>query len=161
MPSTGGTSFLHLWALKKMVSLCVCQCPLRAGPHFYGKQTPKIAKSCQCVNALYGRDLISTQVSGNRNAQKGLCQCPLRAGPHFYTEKDAIQKNVKERMCQCPLRAGPHFYANIITVFDATIFTCQCPLRAGPHFYVEIDLYVGTGICVSMPSTGGTSFLQQ
>ena len=37
----------------------LCQCPLRAGPHFYA--------------------VVSGDVK-----EVYLCQCPLRAGPHFY-----------------------------------------------------------------------------
>ena len=64
--------------------LNVCQCPLRAAPHFYA--TPlKTRISMRCVNALYGRDLISTNEKSQSILHHRACQCPLRTGPHFYS----------------------------------------------------------------------------
>ena len=45
-----------------MEMLDLCQCPLRAGPHFYPIDiTLNLQEKDHCVNALYGRDLISTR----------------------------------------------------------------------------------------------------
>ena len=86
MPSTGGTSFLQNMIIFWTIVEVVCQCPLRAGPHFYyTNHQGTVWELYWCVNALYGRDLISTYGNVQSRNYQRWCQCPLRAGPHFYS----------------------------------------------------------------------------
>ena len=62
MPYAGGTSFLPDAGLGYVTSPTVlCQCPMRAGLHFYNIGVfIRETAAAECVNALCGRDFIST-----------------------------------------------------------------------------------------------------
>ena len=82
MPYTGGTTFLLL-SLAFRFTDGMCQCPTRAGLHFYAVRNND-KKKRHGVNALHGRDYISTLQNGNVSCAIIMCQCPTRAGLHFY-----------------------------------------------------------------------------
>ena len=42
--------------------LRLCQCPERGDTHFYAEQLAEIIKQAECVNALKGATLISTEM---------------------------------------------------------------------------------------------------
>ena len=92
-----------------------CQCPIRAGLHFYDLIDEFIndyqdvsmpytggtaflpdgveifVEDKNCVNALYGRDCISTQIMKIiQECDFNGCQCPTRAGLHFYVHYSSI-----------------------------------------------------------------------
>ena len=138
----------------------MCQCPTRAGLHFY-----LFAELCKmsaddCVNALHGRDYISTFAAGVReNKDVLMCQCPTRAGLHFYSSRKGCCRSVWT--CQCPTRAGLYFYDTYSSwCNDIDDGTCQCPTRAGLHFYNKFRPKPFVSVKVSMPYTGGTTFLR-
>ena len=136
MPSTGGTPFLPFF-VKEVVNgnTVLCQCPQRAGHHFYPNDTIE-----DCAISF-------------------TCQCPQRAGHHFYLKMASSSKTFNA-VCQCPQRAGHHFFEIEDSMVNET-WRCQCPQRAGHHFFKQIykiiDVWV---LIVSMPSTGGTPFLR-
>ena len=89
------------------------------------------------------------------------CQCPQRAGHHFYTGMNSSSPMMMS-LCQCPQRAGHHFYNTMTNNQDTVMEKCQCPQRAGHHFYPVSECgEVYAKDVVSMPSTGGTPFLQR
>ena len=181
MPSTGGTSFLLTIVTVVMVLAVMCQCPQRAGPHFYTKKKEEcIMKKNVSMPSTGGTSFLLRR----REMKKDnifMCQCPQRAGPHFYWKPQKSPGSFW--VCQCPQRAGPHFYwvelkeisishagvnalngrdlisTSLWTKWTKFMMMCQCPQRAGPHFYAMIKKYCSESYIVSMPSTGGTSFL--
>ena len=94
------------------------------------------------------------------SARPERCQCPIRAGLHFYCGS-FLSFDRRRKMCQCPIRAGLHFYSKLQTAFIGNKKSCQCPIRAGLHFYSQNEYHLECETDVSMPYTGGTSFLPQ
>ena len=128
---------LHFYFCKKNLVYSpgrVCPCPIRAGLHFYKIKLMAVGVMIlTCVNALYGRDCIST-----------FRTCPC------------LRKN---SMCQCPIRAGLHFYVTEAQAWELIKRVCLCPIRAGLHFYPTKERRLPCITIVSMPYTGGTAFL--
>ena len=86
MPSTGGTSFLPEEEIVPEDKPEDVSMPSTGGTSFLppavSTSKPHLTTS---VNALNGRDLISTMEYGKDLGGKSeVCQCPQRAGPHFY-----------------------------------------------------------------------------
>ena len=145
MPYTGGTTFLHKWyTATKDLHMILCQCPTRAGLHFYtqGYRANQFKKNR--VNALHGRDYISTCLDANyQYSVRRLCQCPTRAGLHFYGEKSIVLKKPHE-WCQCPTRAGLHFYP---TSLRPSVYAGFKPLFFA-HFSEYSDILAKQGVKV-------------
>ena len=185
MPYTGEPSFLPPPRNCMLNTRKVCQCPIRANHHFYVKKIdyrvefknvsmpytgePSFLrknswffneKKWNCVNALYGRTIISTKewqkflkvwmnvsmpytgepsflriLSGARREDGQVVSMPYTGEPSFL-QRDTyeIYENM-EKMCQCPIRANHHFYKmkEIGKIREQGM--CQCPIRANHHFY--------------------------
>ena len=136
MPSTGGTSFLLVENTEDEEQLKVCQCPQRAGPHFYFKFFNSERSNNYGVNALNGRDLISTDEDEKLKAQVSFCVNALNG-------RDLISTIVIDRIededekCVNALNGR-----DLISTF----------------YIIKLD---AEDRIVSMPSTGGTSFLRK
>ena len=90
MPYTGGTAFLRLvtYGLVKGDKKCVNA--LYGRDYISTAGHPYMASKCRYsgVNALYGRDCISTALLLNAVYICLMqCQCPIRAGRHFYLKR--------------------------------------------------------------------------
>ena len=109
MPSTGGTSFLHEYGDDDEDEEEDVSMPSTGGTSFLHQKKGGMYNEKKCVNALNGRDLISTFYNPETDTfSVAVCQCPQRAGPHFYQHNNCWRK--VSFWCQCPQRAGPHFY---------------------------------------------------
>ena len=108
MPSAGGTSFLpgsstrttlptvsmcqcpqragphfYMTTTQEKTTLMMCQCPQRAGPHFYSDPYFAFEMTATCVNALSGRDLISTSHRGGSLMRSYIVSMPSAGGTSF------------------------------------------------------------------------------
>ena len=93
MPSTGFYLFLHYSRRMSNLNKKKCQCPQRASTYFFIHQS-QIEEIIECVNALNGLLLISSQYH-TVNIQDGdMCQCPQRASTYFFS-KDVKQSEIE------------------------------------------------------------------
>ena len=160
----------------------LCQCPMRAGLHFYltNMSSDEVQHMCQCpmraglhcYDGHYEEDgregRVSMPYAGGtsflqwrKNEVFRICavSMPYAGGTSFLLHSWGDPEGKKRRLCQCPMRAGLHFYIEIMKQF-IVIGVCQCPMRAGLHFYLSGRLLtLSSPSRVSMPYAGGTSFL--
>ena len=157
MPSTGFYSFLPRGEGRNNRDYS-CQCPQRASTHFYNNNGA-LVNPAQCVNALNGLLLISTDGSLYVVYTNKKCQCPQRASTHFYekaviveTKKESVNAlngllliSTSETKCIALYITCVNALNGLLLIStDGSLYvvytnkkTCQCPQRASTHFYHE------------------------
>ena len=134
-PTRAGLHFYTITMFSNTANEVGCQCPTRAGLPFYGNPKKAGEYLVTCVNALHGRDYISTTVEKIANdifktvsmpytggttflprqtrspsSMDGCVSMPYTGGTTFLPQRKARETRQPVKKCQCPTRAGLHFY---------------------------------------------------